>query len=844
MVAGEIYEDAKAVLGYNNQDKILSRISDAVETLANKGLWEPLLAYLNIRVQNGYYVILPNSVETPLRVNIDDNPSFARTRMYEFTMNGPATNSRRVDWTWEDLGDNATVNPDDGSVTRATGRTIRLSAQATSVRMLVRLATIRITALTDFIPIDSKLAILLQLKAIESYKRGTPADFQLGQAQEAQALKFLQEEQQSRTAFIEIAKQMDAPRIRGYEYHSNNVVLVSDIFDDASDICGPIGEQKIYDRITEATEVLANKAQWDNLTLYMDIAPNTDIFGLPYQVETPIAITINKKPTLARSRMFEFSVNGPGGDLSEVTTVTWEDQGEGPLILPIRTPMPISVGGSSADEGKAITVTGIDSNDHLVTHDYLIPANAQQMSAPIVWKSIERITKPVTQSPVSIFGNYVLIGILFPDQTEARNRMIKTNIPVTEGKVMYRKALGRFTGPEQMIPLKSRTALLLMLRALTLLKQPQLSADAINGAAALEAQALKFMQEEEQSRLAYQAAASKNIMPAYGINTDSRDVILAGDVYDDACDIFGPIGYQRVFDKITDAHEMLCNKSQWDGLDGYVDIVTDNRGYATLPRHVEVPIAVNYWRHPTQFRNKWYEFHMNGMGTDPVQGYYADDLGEYPLINEPSVAIKLFCKTEWEADGTAKVRAYGYNNVGQWIVSEENGSIVDGELVPMNVVVPNEALNPQVLQTTNNQFRQVTRITKDVTNLKVEIWGRNSTLERPEFLGLFEAADTEPMYRRIRIPTWVAWMRMRFRVRQRKITKMSDPLWMKSKTAIVTMMRALKALDAGDANGYAAMEATAVKLISEEQMSRNPDATFDLQYDQGTCFADPLQGQY
>jgi hypothetical protein len=84
---------------------------------------------------------------------------------------------------------------------------------------------------------------------------------------------------------------------------------------------------------------------------------------------------------------------------------------------------------------------------------------------------------------------------------------------------------------------------------------------------------------------------------------------------------------------------------------------------------------------------------------------------------------------------------------------------------------------------------------------------------------------------------------MRYRTRNIKITKMSDPLNMKSKTALITMLRSMKALETDPAAAQA-FELTAVKMISEEEMSRNPSETFDLQFDQSICFADPLQGRY
>jgi hypothetical protein len=111
-------------------------------------------------------------------------------------------------------------------------------------------------------------------------------------------------------------------------------------------------------------------------------------------------------------------------------------------------------------------------------------------------------------------------------------------------------------------------------------------------------------------------------------------------------------------------------------------------------------------------------------------------------------------------------------------------------------------------------------------------------------MAYFESSETEPMFRRIRVPQWVTWVRMRYRAKTSKITKMSDVLNMRSKTAIVTMLRGLKALEAGDIAAYNGFEKAAVELISEEQMSRNPAETFNLQFDTGTCFADPLQGQY
>lgn len=872
MLVSEIYEDAKEVLGFVAQDKIFGRITDAVETLANKGSWEPLMAYVIIPVTNDFYVKLPDSVEVPLRVTIEGNPSFSRGRMYEFTMNGPGPNDERVDWSWEDLGQIRSITADTaGGVVSDTGaqhrRTIRLSKSGVAVRMLVRLRTSKITSLSNFIPLHSKLSILMMLKALESYRRGSPQDFQLAQGQEAQALKFLSEEQSSRNTYQDLASAMDQPTVIGYTYHANNVVIVADIYDEAAAICGGIGKAHVLDNITEAVECLANKGQWDSMTGYLDMvfAQPANIIGLPRQVEIPIKINIENKPTLTRSRMFEFTVNGPGTDLGEVTSLTWEDQGSGPLMVALTAPSTISFTAlNNADRGAKMTVRGINSANVERAYEYTIPATGPlSVSGPVVWKTITRIQKTETKGNIEVRTNDGLVALLYPRETEAQFRQIKLSKKATAIKVMYRRASLRIISVEDVIPLKSRSAILNMMRSLKLYKIQDLTPDKLQMAQALEANALKYLQEEEQSRLAYIQASMKDSLPALGSNYNSRGVVTAGDVFDDAADIFGPIGRQRLFDKITEAMEMLANKSQWDGLDGYIDIMSDQRGYVSLPRKVEVPIGINYCRTPTQMRSRWYEFHMNGLNIDGGEagtcgGGFWDDYGDYPVINETTTPMKLFALTSFQVDIASKMRAYGYNPSGEWIRTKEHGVYVDGEKVP--ITLRSNASEPVNIPVTANQFNMITRVSKDATNKHLELWGAVPNYDpanftsppvanptnpaNPIFLAVYDAEETEPMFRRIKVPTWVTWVRMRYRTSTLKITKMSDVLNMRSKTAIVTMMRALKALESGQLDVAEGYDKIAVRLISEEQMSRNPAETFDLQFDQRVCFADPLQGQY
>jgi hypothetical protein len=150
---------------------------------------------------------------------------------------------------------------------------------------------------------------------------------------------------------------------------------------------------------------------------------------------------------------------------------------------------------------------------------------------------------------------------------------------------------------------------------------------------------------------------------------------------------------------------------------------------------------------------------------------------------------------------------------------------------------------PNPFPCTYHYFAQVTRISRDATNMPLAIHGLPAAVENKQFLGVYEADETEPLYQRIKIPMWVKWIRMRYRLSTLNITKMTDVLNLKSKAALIAAMRALKFLYDGDIDKSNAMEAKAVELISDEEMSRNPGQTFELQFDQRTSWADPLQGR-
>ena len=96
------------------------------------------------------------------------------------------------------------------------------------------------------------------------------------------------------------------------------MIVASQVFSQVGRVLGTCDDAYVYDVLTRAVELLANKPTktnvlWDPMLIYVDI-PVVDNYYvcLPPHVEKPIKININKQPAFTRNQFYEFSMNGPG----------------------------------------------------------------------------------------------------------------------------------------------------------------------------------------------------------------------------------------------------------------------------------------------------------------------------------------------------------------------------------------------------------------------------------------------------------------------------------------------------------------------------------------------------
>jgi len=104
VTVGEIYEDAKRITGICDQATLLRRMTLAVELLANKGDWDPLIGFVDICATEKC-ITLPREVETVLAVNIGGKPTLAHDQLFSFHLNGVGDCKIPCDWSWKDNGE-------------------------------------------------------------------------------------------------------------------------------------------------------------------------------------------------------------------------------------------------------------------------------------------------------------------------------------------------------------------------------------------------------------------------------------------------------------------------------------------------------------------------------------------------------------------------------------------------------------------------------------------------------------------------------------------------------------------------------------------------------------------
>lgn len=260
----------------------------------------------------------------------------------------------------------------------------------------------------------------------------------------------------------------------------------------------------------------------------------------------------------------------------------------------------------------------------------------------------------------------------------------------------------------------------------------------------------------------------------------------------------------------------------------------------TLPDDIEVPLAINVGGRPADFRNKWFEFHMNGPGSECCAGSCINtwtDLGNFPTFRDPTQPSEIVTYPEVEEDSGANLRVYGYDQNDVWIMTaDSNGVMQDGFDVPILYGIGSGMPIGQLV-------KRITRISKPVTNGYVRVVALDpGATSGGTLLGIIRPNITEPSFRRIKITgngTQIltsnttpcsTWVRMRARKKVFRVSQQSDFIPIASVTAMKMMCMAIKKYEADLADEYAKYLTLARESILREQKSVSGPNQIKMQF--------------
>lgn len=296
-------------------------------------------------------------------------------------------------------------------------------------------------------------------------------------------------------------------------------------------------------------------------------------------------------------------------------------------------------------------------------------------------------------------------------------------------------------------------------------------------------------------------------------------------------DILGIEDRSSIIDYIQRAIELATWKAQWNPYIGTMDICSDACGVVTLPSEVGVILATNVGGFPAQFRNSWFEYHINGPGTErmpgqpwgggagPDTGYVWDDRGTSPVFQDLNNWSYLAAFVENPADGLGDKFITVY------------GDTMDPGYNDRFVTIQIPLLNGYAATDANaTQLKRITRVVKPVTQGYVKLIafpGQQQAQGRT--LGWYAPSETDPQYRRIRVNAACKWVRVKYRRSELKMVNDTDIVPFPSKQAMLLLLKSIRLFETNNIDIAQAYENKAVAILLERTLIEDGPATFKLQ---------------
>jgi hypothetical protein len=264
--------------------------------------------------------------------------------------------------------------------------------------------------------------------------------------------------------------------------------------------------------------MLANKCGTFNPRIgRMDIDGTEGYVTLPYDVEAPLGILINKVAAFGRDQWFRFHVNGPG-DNSAIDGFSefYDDAGYSCLAKDICTADYVEVVGTDpADADKVIKIFGTDEDGNELFEDGsrgITIAIGTTTATKI--KQIYSVSKDATQGLVRLrlAGDSTLIALYYPQETSPNYRRIRVPKNSTVSMIYTRRVV-EVSSEYDYVPIDHKLAMMLALKSVKAYRN-----DNIQAAVNFEQQAERLLREQQATKRIRSGASVqiKNFSSDYG----------------------------------------------------------------------------------------------------------------------------------------------------------------------------------------------------------------------------------------------------------------------------------------------------------------------------------------
>jgi hypothetical protein len=286
----------------------------------------------------------------------------------------------------------------------------------------------------------------------------------------------------------------------------------------------------------------------------------------------------------------------------------------------------------------------------------------------------------------------------------------------------------------------------------------------------------------------------------------------------DVKDVLGKCENAALFRRLTDAVRLANTQSKSNDWNiAQMDICVCD-GCVTLPADVGTVLAVNRGGYPTLLRDQWFQYHVNGPGSqDWVPWGYTDEMGPVVTYKDPSEPVKFVAVVENSMDTGVNLRIFGWDDDGKRIYTEGAGGILeDGIVVPttygystVNPDAPAMARIDRIQKGLSNGFIRLIAIDPDDDTVHTQI-------------GYYMPWETVPAYRRIRVAD-EDWIRIKYKRKDIDVRGSGDWINIENREALLLLLKAVKFRLDNQLDAARNYELEGLRLLSNEAESLRPN---------------------